>query len=180
MHHRVPAYSQHLDVHDVRWQPRACGIVSLKAVIDYWQNTTLRNRPTIAQLIKEGLKKDGYIPGVGWKHKTLAKLAAHHGLRGRHFDWHELSPENALEKLLVYFAKGPIIASIHKNFRLKGSGHLVVIKGIDTKRIFYNDPDARTKSAISRSVTLSRFLRGWKRRVIAVTPRVFAPARKKK
>lgn len=171
MLHAIPGYSQHLDVKDAWWQPRACGIVSLKMVIDYFKKTGLNDEPTIAQLIEEGVAREGHIPEVGWRHKTLAELATIHKLFGKNFDWNEISENEAWTLALPFLEKGPLIASIRKELDPnERRGHLVVLCDYQSDTIYYHDPDTHDREKILRTAPKDAFLHGWKKRVIAVQP----------
>ena len=160
---KIPAYSQFLDVEDKKWKSRACGIVALKIVLEYWGV-----KEKADDLIKLGLKQDAYIPGIGWKHGGLVSIAKEFGLRGENLDWFKDLPEEAFEKLLSKLEKYPVLASIYKNFKLGGSGHLIVLTGYENGWIFFNDPDSKTRKGIQNKVVVEKFLNGWKRRIVVI------------
>ena len=160
---KVTLYSQFLDVEDKNWKIRACGIVSLKVVLEYWGI-----KENIKDLIDLGLKKNAYISGVGWKHDGLVSVAKEFGFSGMNYDWFKDEPKDAFEKLLPNLEKYPVIASIYNNFKLGGSGHLVVLLGYQNGQIFFNDPDSKTRKGIQKKVGLEKFLTGWKRRIIVI------------
>lgn len=164
---KVPAYSQILDVKEKKWKDASCGVVSLKMVLDFWDKS--KSLP-IRELIDLGLKQNAFIPDVGWKHKELALLAEKFSLKSRNYDWFKDSPKVAFKKLMPKLKKYPVIVSIYKNLEPGKSGHLVVLTGIKNKRVFYNDPDSKTRKDIKRQSSLDDFLSGWKRRVIVIYP----------
>lgn len=165
----VPAYSQFLDVKDKRWQKRACGMVSLKMIIDYWRAP--RSNPSCDQLIKLGLKQKAFLTNVGWKHKELSQLVSKFGLRGRNFDWVKIKPETAFKKLRSYLKKYPVLASIHKNLDPAKGGHLIVVTGFRNGLVSYNDPDSKARKTVKQTAGLKKFLEGWKRRIIVIQPK---------
>lgn len=167
--YNVPAYSQFLDVIDASWKNRACGIVTLKMVIDFWRKLTKKGYLSVDQLIKKH-NRSAYINGVGWSHKGLVQVAKRYGLAGENFDWAHYSTKDSLALLETKLDVAPVIASIHRNLNPLLSGHLVVITKIKKGRVFYNDPDAKTRRNIKRNAQLEKFLRGWKKRVIVLYP----------
>jgi|SRR3989344_2586955 len=162
---KVSAYSQFLDVEDKKWKSRSCGIVSLKSVLEYWGI-----KESTKYLIELGLKKDAYISGVGWKHGGLVSIAKEFGLFGENYDWFLEEPHEAFLKLISYLKKYPVLASVYKNFKLGGSGHLIILTGYENDQIFFNDPDSKTKKGISKKISFEKFLNGWKRRIIVIRP----------
>lgn len=174
----LPRYSQFLDVRSARWKPRACGIVALKTVLDYWRGGDLKTKPTISNLINSGLSSNSYVQGIGWKHKGIVSIASQYGMKGKNYDWFKRTPEKAFEMLSHFLQKGPVLASIHKDFRSTNGGHLIVLLGINGSRIFYNEPAAKTRGEIAGAVGKKTFLRGWKRRIIVIKPKTL-PKRKK-
>lgn len=160
--HKVPEFSQHLDVKEKEWRNRACGIAALKMLLEYNNSDS----PPIDELIKIGLEKDAYIQNIGWKHKELAEIARDFNLKSKNFDWANLTPEEAFENLESYFPENPVLASIHKDFDDKKGGHLIVLTGMEDDTIFYNEPYAEKRQEIKQSVHKDKFMKGWKRRII--------------
>lgn len=171
----VPGYSQHLDVKNLRWKRRSCGIVALKMAMDF-HSPEKENVLALSQLVREGFEARAYIKNVGWSHRELAKLATRHGLNGTNYDWFHETPPSAFKKLLRFLQRTPVIASIYRNLKPNSHGHLVIVTGFDNGVVFYNDPDSRTRKGIARKAPLRKFLNGWKRRIIVIHPRL----RKKK
>ena len=71
----VPHFVQFYNIKDGKWQGRSCGIASLAMILDYYGLPC-----DLDQLVKEGLKLDGYVRGVGWKHQAVVTLAKTQGL----------------------------------------------------------------------------------------------------
>ncbi len=165
----VPAYSQYLDVHLRGWPRRACGIVALKMLLDYF-SPRMRSM-SIDNLIAFGLAREAYIPHVGWKHRGLAKLAEEFGLRGDNYDWANKDPRAAFA-LMQRHARFPLLASVHKHFDPKNGGHLIVVTKVEKEVIHYHEPASHSRARIPRTVDIPTFLAGWKRRIIVVRPQI--------
>jgi ABC-type bacteriocin/lantibiotic exporter with double-glycine peptidase domain len=164
---KIPLYSQYLDIRESEWKTKSCGVVSLSMLLAFWgKHISPEN------LLKEGLFSGAYIPGIGWTHKGLAKLAIKQGLFGKNFDWFSKSPKQAFKKLVFYLGKYPVIASIHKNFKLENEGHLILLVEIKNNQIFYFEPNSKTRKNILQVVSIDKFLSGWKRRIILVKPKM--------
>ncbi len=163
--HKVPKYSQHLHIKNKDWKTKTCGIAGLCMILEYFDK-----KIPAEMLLNQGLKIKAYLPGIGWKHKGIVKLAKKFRLNGKNFDWAKLNTKTAFLKLKNYLKKYPILASIHLNFNPKNGGHLVVITGISETKIFYNDPDSKTEKQISKSIPIKKFLTGWKKRIIVIYP----------
>ena len=141
---------QNKAIGNTSWARRICAICSLKMVLNYFDKKTAA--ASITRLVKEGLKNDGYLVGVGWKHKALVKLARNRGIALRRL----------FAKTPAYRARGlalirynishhaPVIVSM-RSLRNTRGGHIVVIHGIkiDTKNTvagyYIADPDGRGK-----------------------------------
>ncbi|MBI4160281.1 MAG: C39 family peptidase [Candidatus Yanofskybacteria bacterium] len=168
----VPSYSQFLDVRRKSWQNKACGVAAVKMVVDFWNGVGKQVRNfTCDDLIDLGLKNDAYLENIGWKHTGLIKIARKLGLAGKNFDWFDQPPKIAFKKIIPWLKKYPVIVSIYLNFRPNYSSHLIVLTSFDSKTIFYNEPAAKTRRGIKRRVSLKKFLRGWKRRIIVIYPK---------
>lgn len=164
--HRIPRYSQHLDIREPEWQPKSCGVVAVGMVLAYWGN---RSKPQ--RLLREALFLGAYVPGIGWAHRGLAELAEQQGFYGKNFDWFSEPPVRAFEKLIRHVNRYPVIASIHKQFKVENGGHLIVVTGIHDGFVFYHEPDSTGREEIERSTPIETFIYGWKRRIIVVKPR---------
>lgn len=164
----IRLYSQYLDVLSDEWKPRSCGIVSLKMVLEYLCGEIY----DADDLVADGVERDGFIKGIGWKHQALVDMANARGCDAKREDWSEHAPYDALERLSVALQSGPVIASVYSNLDpTTQSGHLVVVTGIEHGRVFYNDPAAHTRTDIARWAKVEDFLNGWKRRVILISSR---------
>ena len=165
MRYRVPAYSQWLRIREKNWKPRSCGIIALAMLISYWNK-----KIATKELVITSRRVGAYKKGIGWTHKGLVLTAKKYGLGGNNFDWANLDKKTALKNLKKKLARYPVIASIHHRFNPKKGGHLIVLTGIGKNWVFYNDPDAKKLSAVRKTVSLKKFLTGWKKRIVAIHP----------
>lgn len=168
MRNRFVPYSQFLDVQKKGWKIRACGVASLAMVLDYYGKT----RTSIDSLIDHGISIGAHNKELGWIHSGIVNIANHKGFIGERFDWSNIDKEIAFQKINSFLCEGPIIASIHKNFNPKLSGHLVVIKTKNKTHVSVLDPIARKREHIERSVPINIFLTGWKKRIIVIRPNI--------
>ncbi len=162
---RVPAYSQFLDVKSPGWSHRACGIVAVKSIIEYFLGEE-KNVPNIDDLIKIGLSLDAYQPGKGWRHDGLVDIARRYNLQGAARDYAHLPESKAFAILEQVLRRRPCIVSIFKDFNPTNGGHLIVVTRITNKHVYYNDPAAKTRKHVRRKRPIKHFLRGWRKRLI--------------
>lgn len=164
MPYNVPLYSQISDISSVAWKQKGCGVTDVAMIVEFYKpNTT-----SVQKVLEEGLKSGAYQKNVGWKHDGLAALAVKHGLVGKTLDLSSLNKESAFEEFKTIVEEGPVIASIHRGFNPQSSyGHLVVVTGFDDDEVFYNDPGKREGI---RKVSISDFMKGWKKRLIVIRP----------
>ncbi len=182
-HYAVPAYSQHVDVKNRFWQPRSCGVVALKMILDFWhreEGAVRRAPPTTPALIRLTHNRGAYIRNVGWSHRGLAMVAKRFGLAGRNCDWAKFPPLRAFPKLKRELRRGPVLASIYRGLRPNHHGHLVVVTGIRKGVVHYLDPDSKTRAGIARRASVKKFLNGWKRRIIVIYPKTRRSLSKRK
>ena len=168
MKNRFVPYSQFLDVTKKGWKIRACGVASLAMVLDYYGN----KKTSIDELIDHGISIGAHNKEVGWIHSGIVNIANHKGFIGERHDWANIDKEIAFQKMDSLLSDGPVIASIHKNFNPKLSGHLVVVKTKNRTHVSILDPIARKREHIERDVPVEVFLAGWKQRVIMVRPNI--------
>lgn len=179
--YEVPAYSQYVDVKNKRWRDKACGIVALYQVLEYFLGRG--GVGTLAHFIQLGVKQKAYSPRRGgWVHKGLVDIAKAYGIETRAHDVTREPTGQALSFLITSLKRGPVLVSIHKDFNPQKGGHLIVVTGYQKKGtsvvLFYNEPASRTRKGIKRRVTQRAFERGWKKRFIAfhasnITPLFF-------
>ncbi|TSC96611.1 MAG: Uncharacterized protein Athens071426_172 [Parcubacteria group bacterium Athens0714_26] len=163
--HKVPHASQHLHIKIKKWRSKACGIVCLAMLFEYFGKKISPN-----EILKKGLKLNGYLENIGWRHKVLVEIAKHYDFMGKNLDWSEIDAKIAFRKTLIYLNKYPIMVSIHNSFNPSRGGHLVVLTKFNGKKVFYNDPDSYNVKNLAQSITLKKFLDGWKKRIIIIYP----------
>lgn len=164
MPYNVPLYSQISDISSVEWQQKGCGVADLAMIIEFYKPKTT----SVQKVLEEALSGGAYEKNVGWKHDGLAALAVKHGLVGRTYDLSSLDKNTAFSQFQDIIKEGPAVASIHRGFNPKSPfGHLVVITGFDENFIYYNDPG---KHDGIRKVSVTEFMKGWKKRLIVVRP----------
>ncbi|MFH0803582.1 MAG: C39 family peptidase [Candidatus Tagabacteria bacterium] len=172
MKFNVPSYSQYLDIKNKEWQDRACGIIALKSILDFWSDENKKIYPDGDKLVEIGLELNAYIPDIGWRHKELVDIAKSLDLDGKNFDWFKKTPEEAFQKMFPYLEKYPLAASVHPLFETQNQGgHLVVLTGFENNILYYNDPASEIREEIAQEIPLDNFLKGWKRRIIAIYPK---------
>lgn len=162
--YNVPLYSQITDISSTTWKQKGCGVTDVAMVIDFYKP----NSTTVQKVLEEGLASGAYQKNVGWIHDGLAALATRHGMVGKTVDLSMVSKDTALAEFKNELSKGPMIASIHRNFDARSPyGHLVVMTGIDDTFAYYNDPG---KHDGKRKVAIGDFMKGWKRKLIVIRP----------
>ena len=161
-------YSQYLDFKKSRHQKNGCGIVSLLTLMEL-KGGIEKRLPNLDELYELGLQQEAYLEGIGWRHAGLAMLAREHGfLKSKNFDWAKLSLEQALTRLKKELAKGPVMTSVYSNFDLKREGHLIVLLSLDDKKATVLDPAVTERSKIKRSISVQKFAKTWKKRIIVI------------
>ena len=98
----------------------------------------------------------------------LVNIAKKLGLNGESLDMSKYSVRDALALLEVKLTSSPVIASIHKNLNPTNSGHLVVITEIKDNMVTFYDPDVKVRNEAKITVSLDKFLIGWKKRIIVI------------
>jgi len=154
----VPYYSQHQDVKDEYWKPRACGALCLKSVLDFLK-TTKKEQPsffgsfTADEFIKLAGSKNAYGES-GWVHQGLIDIAKDFGivLIRKEFKSENLESQEKLLKEGIEQIKNslkenkPVLVSVVKKFSEKDKFHMVVLTGFESegkslKGFYYNDTD---------------------------------------
>jgi uncharacterized protein YvpB len=164
MPYEVPLYSQIADISWTDWKQKGCGVADVAMLVNYYKPKTTN----VQAVLEAGIKSGAYVKNVGWSHTGLASLAKKYGLSGEEKSFYDFNKELALTEFKKVIDEGPAIASIHRNFDPKLSfGHLIVITGYDDKLVYYNDPG---KHDGIRTVSISQFMSGWKRKLIVIRP----------
>jgi ABC-type bacteriocin/lantibiotic exporter with double-glycine peptidase domain len=160
----VPFYSQFKDIDSVSWQKVSCGIASLAMVIDFYKPASA----TPNTLLKQGIAAGAYDTNAGWKHSGLVALAKTYGLDGTNYDLTSSDSKSAFTTLKSYLKKGPVIVSVHYKFDPKSPiPHMVVIDGISSDTLYYNDPASKTGQ---QQISVEKFLAAWKQQFIVIAP----------
>lgn len=177
----VPLVNQRTDTGSSKWAKKTCGICSLKMILDFYydrsKNTTLEKKLksiSVSNLIEKGLKRHGYLTGVGWKHKALVELASEYDVK---VNFQKIFPKTHKEKTkkLKFIDRNikdnkPVIVSIFYRFDYNNGGHLVVINGIrfsskGTAGYYIQDPDPSFRGS-NYFVSKKELLAGWRGGVI--------------
>ncbi len=171
----VPYYSQKIDVSDSHWQERACGILSLKMVLDFLGTKT----PSSDEFIKDGVSAGAYGEW-GWTHIGLVSVASSFGVTMKRKEFRSKNSHEA-EKLLnkginqlvlsVEKEKPVLISAIKKWVETK-KFHMMVLVGFEMdegvlKGFYYHDPDAYTPpEGKNQFVPIETFKKHWRRMAI--------------
>mgnify|MGYP003403334592 CR=1 FL=1 len=159
----VPFYSQFKDISSNTWKKVGCGVTSLAMIIDYYKPAV-----SVNVLLKQGIDAGAYLKNAGWTHAGLISLSNKYGLDGKSYDLAKLSQDKAYDKFKSYLKDGPVIVSVHYKFDPKNPiPHLVVIDGVDSDYVYYNDPATDTGN---KKISISAFLKSWKQRFIVIRP----------
>lgn len=128
----------------------------------------------LRELINTGVEIGAYRPGIGWTHQGLIDLAKQYGFQGERFDYSQIDRREGFDALLAHVNKGPVIASIYKDFNPKKGGHLIVVNGYtksDTDTTLHVvDPKSKKRKRNVRSILQNQFINGWKKRIIVIRP----------
>lgn len=159
------------------WAYRGCGLVALKMVLDHWNLQDERNRTVpVEELLRSAIVLGAYREGVGWSHSGLVEVAKSLGYDAFNRDLPKerpgIIPGDALMVLAEDIARGPVLASVWKNFdpEQKG-GHIVVVYGVGEERISFLDPEKQSEQEGKVECMKKDFLNGYKMRSICVTPK---------
>lgn len=169
----VPYYSQHRDVEDAIWRPRACGMTCLKMVLDYYAPKLDIEVPSLDDLIEEGISIEGYS-AHGWIHDKLVLIAHNYGMPAYREEFRTIIPTRqkalatrGLRKILDFLHEGkPVIVSVEGNFEDGGDFHQVVLVGFEKEgsvdTIIYHEPAAQDETGKNRRVAKETFLKHWR------------------
>lgn len=173
----VPYYSQHFDVEAQQWRRKACGVASVKMVLDFLGAST----SSLDEMIEQGASFGGYNSS-GWSHVSLVKIAKSHEIVLHPVEFRKdstLSAEELLDKGIVELVRSlcegrPVIVSAIKNFSESKKFHLVVLVGISIKAgqlegFYYHDSNAHEiAQGKNQFVSIERFKKHWRRMAIFV------------
>ncbi len=164
----VPYYSQYLDIEDIYWVPRSCGIACVKMVLDFYKTGNY----SLADLIKNIAEKGGYNSS-GWIHDYLISLFKDCGLQAHREE--QMDFDDGIEKIAGYLDNdNPVIISIIKFVLGQTKFHMVVLTGYKRengiiKGFYYHDPESLYReTGQNLFVDLEIFRIGWRRMAIYV------------
>ncbi len=164
----IPLVDQSKDVKDRKWKKESCAICSMKMMMGFSNKRHIEI--DIGQLINEAKKLDGYLEGIGWKHKTITDLAKNYGHKFsfiKKFPRTHLEKSKWLKKLEKNIVKGkPVMASLYYKLSKKNGGHVVVVNGVrkNGKIVLgyhIQDPDRNFKGN-NYYLSKNKFLLGWR------------------
>lgn len=156
-------FSQHLDLSHDEHKLKGCGIASLGMLL----GDKITN---LDELYHLGLDQGAYLPGVGWRHAGLANLAKHFGFKNSYnLDLAKESLDVALNKLKEELKQGPVLASVFTNYEPgHKEGHIVVLLSLTDDQAEVLDPAAKDHADIHQFIPTTKFINGWKKRLIVV------------
>ena len=176
------------------WADRACGIISLKMVLEY----LAKEKISLKEIFKNLNGGKGYREGVGWILSDIVNFALSRDISSwrRKFYLNEEEKdlfrkegldEKSIEKLdrqteregissiIEAINDGyPVMVSIPKHFRKGESGHLIVVTGfrrIDAGKmeivgLYINDPYPEDEEGKNIFIELNKFQESWNKRAI--------------
>lgn len=157
--------------------PRACGIVALKMVLDFYlpAQAGKKNIPPIMELIETCSKTGGYGKS-GWFHDALVSLAKSFELEACRKE--KMDAEEGTGEIINSLKEGkPVLISAVKYILGQTKFHMVVATGFEEKGgvvsgIYYHDPEATDKERGQHIfVGLDTFKREWRKMAIFVSPK---------
>jgi len=163
----VPYYSQFLDIEDKEWMPRACGIVCVKMILDFYNTKS----PNLDTLIKKGYEEGGYSKW-GWLHDYFVHLFEEFNLNAKREE--KIKNINILVNSLKN--KNPVIISAVKYILGQTKFHMVVLTGFEEENgnitgFYYHDPESTNiEAGKNLFVDIEIFKQGWREMAIFVYP----------
>lgn len=165
---KVVLVNQLFDTGDENWSSRSCGICVLK-MLAVFKRPELKNVPVMT-LLNHALERNGYIENVGWRHQVLVDVAALYSVP---LDFQKdffNTPEKKKIGVKIVNEKlrsgTPVAVSVLKEFSIKDSAHLVVIKGFAKLGPFvrgYKIVDSYPGKRGNRyTISKKEFLAGWR------------------
>lgn len=151
--------------------PRACGIVALKMVLDFYR----KDIPATMELINSCEKAGGYGKS-GWFHDAIISLAKSFGFEA--YRKEKMDAESGTEEIVNFLKEGkPVLISAVKYILAQTKFHMVVATGFEEKDgvltgIYYHDPEATDKDKGQHVfVDINTFKREWRKMAIFISPR---------
>lgn len=163
---KVPLVNQIKETGNKKWVHQTCAICVLKMIL-IWKKPKLA-KVKIMDLVKRGLKMDGYMEKIGWKHQALVDIASKYGLKlKREFEKTKTGKIRLNSKINKEIINGrPVVASIFYKLNKMNGGHMVVINGLQKKGntvtgYYIQDPDPRFRGN-NYFVAKKEFIKGWR------------------
>ncbi len=174
---QVPYYSQKIDVSDPHWKERACGILSLKMLLDFLGVKT--SSPD--ESIQQGEIASAYGEW-GWTHAGLVSVASSYGVAMKRKEFRSQDSVEAekllkegINELVLSIEKGkPVLISAIKKWVEIKKFHMMVLVGFEMdegvlKGFYCHDPDAYTPhEGKDQFVLIETFKKHWRRMAIFV------------
>jgi len=161
----VPYYSQYRDIKDKDWQPRACGLVCLKMILDFYEVDT----PEINQFLKVAIERKSFGKS-GWIHDKFLELAKSYSLEAFRKEFNDT--EEGIRFIIDFLQQtGPVIVSLKaKKFlpEFENKFHQIVLTDYNTKGFYYNDPDYLDEEGKNLFVKISDFKKYWRKLAIFI------------
>lgn len=172
----VPYYSQEIDVKDREWKNRACGVVCLKMLLDFYDKEDI---PSIDELVLLGLSIGAYSKW-GWTHKGLIDLALKYEIDifRKEFKTENLKLaykllDDGVREIIDSIKNGnPVLVSAIKKWKEVDKFHMMVLVGFEGNEespdgFYYHDPDSdNRKDGENQFVTIEIFRKHWRRMAI--------------
>jgi hypothetical protein len=170
----TPYYSQYEDVEALEWQHRVCGLAAVKMAAEALLGERI---VSLDDLIQQGLEKDAYIEGVGWKHDGLIELLKSFAVSAHRAEYKEegLEDDGISAMTSALSDGGLVITSVAPGFGDNDGSHLILLTGFrrneagELEGFYYNDPGCRNEQdGKDLFVDRLRFLEYWRKLVIFV------------
>lgn len=172
----VPYFSQRSADVPHEWRPRSCGVVALRMAL---AGTASGTPPSTAELIEEGLAAGAYIPGTGWKHVGLVKLAKRYGAEAYRKEFKSKVAGSMFGGLLLRIGMLELKQAVRRGtvpivslaVPESSDTHLVPLTGFTKQGFLYHEPaaDGEGESGAYREVAFGDFKRRWRRLVIFIS-----------
>ena len=145
------------------WEKKGCGIACVAMALER-AGVSYRLEDVTTSL----LAMDGYLPSVGWKHKSLARELQNYFVSAYTQEFTHRKDSSflsvGLNKINKELAKGNIVlVSILRGFNPQASAtHLVVITGVENDTFVIDDPDYANETGSGLRINKKDFARVWR------------------
>ncbi len=189
MKYPVPYFSQFDDVVRDDWKPRACSIVCVAMVLNYFPSET-KPRPSIDELIDEGVQIMGFT-NLGWSQEAITFLFHNHGLLAYREEFRSIDvdtktgiftqsrhAERLMQKGIQRIADhltvgGLVMASTFRDWDPKKSLHAVLLIGVEREGgkitgFYFHDPDTEQERRNDKFIPIDEFIKNWRKMAIFI------------